>query len=113
MGSRETSHCPCRHSEETKKRLAHFLLFFSVYRENSGLKCRLSGKLRRPLRYGTAISVAFDNLEVVFPTDDADMAGRGEQETQQTAIYGGQIRVLYRNDGIVIARKASRTSFEL
>ncbi len=62
---------------------------------------------------GMVISVAFDNLEVVFPTDDADVAGRGEQETQQTAIYAGQIRVIYRSDGIVIARKARRTSVEL
>ncbi len=59
------------------------------------------------------ISVAFDNLEVVFPTDDADVAGRGQQETQQTTTYGSQIRVIYRNDGILIPRKARRTSVEL
>ncbi len=54
-----------------------------------------------------------NTLEVIYSTDDADVAGRGEQETQQTTIYGGQIRVKYRDDGIVIPGKERRTSFEL
>ncbi len=62
---------------------------------------------------GTVISVAFHNLQVFFPIDDGDVAGRGEQETQTTTIFGGQICVIYRNQGIVFARKARRTRFEL
>ncbi len=55
----------------------------------------------------------WNTLEVVYSTDDADVAGRGEQETQQTIIYGGQIRDIYRDEGIVIPGKARRTSIEL
>ncbi len=38
---------------------------------------------------------------------------RGEQETQRTKIHGGPVRVIYRDDNVVIPRKARRTYFKL
>ncbi len=39
-----------------------------------------------------------------------DMAARGEQETQRITIHGGPVRVIYRDDDIVIPKKTnSRT----
>ncbi len=38
---------------------------------------------------------------------------RGEQETQRPIIHGGPVRVIYRDDDVVIPRKARRTYFKL
>ncbi len=38
---------------------------------------------------------------------------RGEQETQRIKIHGGPVRVTYRDDDVVIPRKARRTYFKL
>ncbi len=41
------------------------------------------------------------------------LAARGEQETQRTKIHGGPVRVIYRDDDVVMPTKARRTYFKL
>ncbi len=62
---------------------------------------------RRKLQHGN-----WNTLKVFLTTEGAEMVGYWKQETQTAFIHVGQVRVIYRDDGIVIPRKARRTSFE-